>query len=138
MFNFVDKVVESLKHEHTPGKRVSVKVIWKNGVFVGKYGDKLVSIADYDDLTNCKWLYALPTNTYYTPWHRSPYDAPVKPDKNALEMRLRFWGKYKTGMTIYGKIVDNVFHEVKHRDNESGIPKVIAEQISDAAIHPVV
>jgi hypothetical protein len=122
-FNFIGKVVET--PTHIPGKRVGVKVVWKNKKFVGRLDKDLYDIKDWDNLEHCKWIYALPTNTYYPVWSRKPYQPPVEPDKNILAMTLRFWAKYRQGMTIYGKIVDGIFIEIKH--HESDIPEAITE-----------
>lgn len=107
--SFVKKTVEVPKF--TPGKRVAVKVVWKNNRFVAKKDKDCFEIVGWDDLSKSKWVYALPTNSYFTPWHRKDY-IPIA-DRNALEMTLRFWGKYRHGMTIYGKIVDGMFNETK-------------------------
>jgi len=129
MFTFIGKTIKA--PEQIPkllGKRVKVKAIWKNGKFVGRVDNKtIVEIDGWDDLTNCKWIYALPTNTYFTPWHRKPYMPPEQPDKDVLEMTLRFWGKYWHNMTIYGKIVNGVFYQSKSRNHESVISETISQ-----------
>jgi hypothetical protein len=113
MMDFSTKVVAAPVHDNIPGKRIHGRVHWRNNEFVVKIGENVFPIKDWDDLSECKWTYALPTNTYYTPWHRRLYDYPEKPDRDVLAMTLRFWGKYRTDMTIYGKIVDGMFIEVK-------------------------
>lgn len=107
MITFVGKAVPIASY--TPGKRVSVKVIWKNSRFVGKRNGEYFEIDGWNDISKAKWIYALPTNTYFTEWHRRPYIYQSDPD--AVKMTLRFWGKYRSGMTIYGKIIDNIFYE---------------------------
>jgi hypothetical protein len=134
MISFIGKVVET--PTYIPGKRVGVKVVWKGDRFIGRIDKEIYEIEGWNDLTNCKWVYTLPNNTYYPPWRKRPYMPPVEPDPDVLAMTLRFYGKYWNGMTIYGKIVDGVFIEIKHRD-EPVISEAITEQISDATIHTV-
>jgi len=107
MISFVGKTVPYI--QHTPGKKIGVKVVWKNFKFVGKYRNMEFPIYDWNNLTDCKYVYALPTNTYFNEWYKKPYV--YQDDVNARNMTLRFWGKYKGGMTIYGKIIDNIFYE---------------------------
>lgn len=114
MISFIGKVIET--PTYTPGKRVGVKVVWKRDRFIGRIDKMIYEIEGWNDLTDCKWIYALPTNTYYSSWHKKPYMPPVEPDPNILAMTLRYWGKYRADMTIYGKIIDNIFIEIKHRD----------------------
>jgi len=105
--NFIGKVVPVVTY--TPGKRVGVKVIWKNFQFYGKYNGGLFPIANWDNLQDCTKLYALPTNTFFTDWHEIPYIYINDVDSN--KMLLRFWGKYRGLSTIYGKIIDGIFYE---------------------------
>lgn len=107
MISFVNKTVTTVVK--TPGKRVSAKVVWKNNRFYAKRDSKYYEIDKWDDLSNSRYIYALPTNTYFTPWHRKLYS--VTTDATAISLLLRFWGKYKHGDTIYGKIVDTKFYE---------------------------
>ena len=125
MISFINKTVEApIK---LPGKKVKVKVVWKNNKFQGRIGKDVYDIDGWDDLSKCKYVYSLPTNTYYTPWHKRPYLPPEDNDKNILAMTLRFWGKYWQGMTLYGKIVDNIFYQNPIKHVESNIPKVTVE-----------
>lgn len=109
MISFVGKSIETI--ERTTGKRVSVKVVWKNFKFAANFKDKQIEIFGWNDLSNSKYVYALPTNTYHSEWHKRPYVKQDDPD--AIAMSLRFWGKYKQGMIIYGKIVNDIFYESK-------------------------
>lgn len=112
--SFVGKTIEVPKT--IPGKRIRAKVIWKNldNKFVAKIDKVYYDIEGYNDLTNVKWVYALPTNTFFPCWFRKPYEYNKDIDPDVLAMTLRFWGKYREGMSIYGKIIDNIFCEIKH------------------------
>ena len=133
MFNFTGKIVETPKH--TPGKRISAKVIWR-GKFMAKVEKEYFNIEGEKDLTDCVTLYALPTNRMVSCWSRKP--CPVITDPDALAMTLRFWGKYFSGMTIYGKIIDNIFVESKHKNNEPNLSETTEESISNETVHTVV
>lgn len=125
MISFIGKTIEA--PIHIPGKRIGVKVIWKNSKFIARLGKDEFEIDGWNDLTDCKWVYALPNNTYFTPWHRKPYMPPAEPDKSVLEMTLRFYGKYWNNMTIYGKLIDNIFYQSKPKEDEPDISEVITE-----------
>ena len=126
MFNFASKIVATPKHEpKTPGKRLSGKVIWQGDKFRIRLKDKTVyDIANWNDFSNIKYVYALPRNTYFGAWHKRSYLPPDNPDKEVLAMTLRYWGKYYPGLTIYGKIVDGLFVQSKPNYNESSISEV--------------
>lgn len=109
MISFVGKTIEA--PEIVSEKRVGGKVLWKYGKYYVKIDGVNYEIKDVNNLTKIKWIYALPTNRYFTPWYRKPYTQIE--DNNALEMTLRFWGKYKQGMTIYGRIENGIFTETK-------------------------
>ena len=125
MISFVGKTVEA--PVVIPGKRVRAIVVWKNNKFRVRVNKELYDLAGWDDLSGNKWIYALPTNTYYSAWRKKPYMPPKEPDKNVMEMTIRFWGKYFHSMTIYGKIVDNIFYQTKKGENESDLPEIIGE-----------
>ena len=129
MISFINKTIAAPEHiPRTPGKRVAVKVIWKNNKFIGRIDKQEIEIDGWNYLSESKWIYALPTNTYYTPWSRKLYQPPDKPDKDILAMTLRFWGKYWSNMTIYGKIEDGIFYQSKKReDNEPDISEATTE-----------
>ena len=128
MISFIGKTVEVKESViRTPGKRISVKVVWKNGRFQARKDKDLYEVDGWDDLSNVKWIYALPTNSYFSPWSRRPYLPPSEPDKDVLAMTLRFWGKYRHDMTIYGKVVDGVFYQSKPNYNELNIPETAEE-----------
>lgn len=119
MLNFITKTVPVPKY--IPGIRLSAKVVWKRGKYYAVMRNKdHLEIADTDSLKGCKWIYALPTNTFHNVWYKKLYDKNTTP--GAIPMFLRYWGKYFHGMTIYGKVIDGIFHEIRRKDNESDIP----------------
>ena len=125
MISFIGKTVEApISIPHTPGKKIKGHVVWKNGVYRIRIDGELYDIEGWDDLSDCKWIYALPTNTYHTPWYRKPYMPPIDPDKDVLAMTLRYWGRYWQGMTLYGKLVDSKFVHYKKIKHESSLSEV--------------
>ena len=125
MISFVNKTIEVVNK--LPGKKVKVKVIWKNSKFQGRLDKNVYDIDGWDNLDGCKYVYALPTNTYYTPWHKRSYQPPENADKDILRMTLRFWGKYWQGMTLYGKIIDNIFYQNPTKDAKPSITESATE-----------
>lgn len=121
MISFVGKIVEA--PIEIEGKTVKGKAVWKGNKFQIRIGKELFDIDEWNNLTGCKNVYALPTNTYHTPWFKQPYFPPEKPDRDAMEMRLRFWSKYYQGMTLFGRLKDNIFYQRKNRVYESIISK---------------
>ena len=126
MFNFINKTVATpIREPSTPGKRISAKVIWSGDKFRVRLKDKHVyDINGWDDFSSIKYVYALPRNTYFGAWHKRPYLPPDNPDAEVLAMTKRYWGKYYSGLTIYGKIVDGIFVQSKPNYNERSIPEV--------------
>ena len=131
MISFVGKVVKApISIPYIPGKKIKGHVVWKNGVFRIRIDKELYDIEGWDDISECKWIYALPTNTYHTPWYRKPYMPPVDPDRDVLAMTLRYWGKYWHGITLYGKLVNGKFvHHKKKKEYESSISEVITTTV---------
>lgn len=128
MISFINKTIPTPEHiPRTPGKMIKGKVVWKSGIFRIRVKDTLYDLFEWDNLSECTHLYCLPTNSFHTVWYKKPYFPPVEPDKDVLAQTLRYWGKYWHGMTLYGKIVDGVFHPRKKRQNESNIPEATAE-----------
>lgn len=129
MVSFLNKTVATpIREPSTPGKRISAKVIWSEDRFKVRTKDKKVyEIKDWDDFSNIKFVYALPRNTYFGAWHKRPYLPPDEPDKEILAMTKRYWGKYYASLTIYGKIVDDIFIQSKPNYNERSIPKTTKE-----------
>ena len=126
MISFIGKIIEApISIPYTPGKKIKGHVVWKNGVFRLRIDKELYDIEGWDDISECKWIYALPTNSYYTPWTKKPYFPPIDPDKNALAMTLRYYGKYWSGMTLFGKLVDGKFVHSKKIEHESSLSEVI-------------
>lgn len=113
MKTFVGKAIPVVTIVRTPGKRISAKVIWKDFRFYAKVNKILYPIYDWNNVSECSYLYALPTNTYFTNWYRRPFKSNNDEDSN--KMFLHFWGKYKHGMTIYGKLINDVFYESRVR-----------------------
>jgi hypothetical protein len=110
MINFISKTIPL--PIYLPGKRISGKVVWKKDKFQVKVDKDIYDIVGWDDISDSNVIYALPTNTYFSPWHKQIYNH--KPDNiDIMKMTLRYWGKYRHGMTIYGKIIDNLFYPLK-------------------------
>lgn len=112
MISFIGKTVESpILIIHTSGKKIIGKVVWKKDKFQVRVGKDIYDIDGWNDISECNYIYALPTNTFFTPWHMKQYTHVN--DANTLSMILRYWGKYRHNMTIYGKIINNVFYPSK-------------------------
>lgn len=124
MISFVGKHIETKEVIRTPGKRITAKVVWKKDKFQVRIEKDLYDIEGWDDLSECTCIYALPTNTFFTPWHRKLYTH--KSDSSeTIQTTLRYWGRFRHGMTVYGKLIDNVFYPSKVNKNESIISGVI-------------
>ena len=125
MISFIGKTIDAPEQViRTPGKRISGKVVWKKDKFQIRVGKDIYDIDNWDDISECNFIYALPTNTYYTPWHRKAYLH--KPDNiDIMKMTVRYWGRFRHGMTIYGKIVDNIFYPSKIHNDESTISAIV-------------
>jgi hypothetical protein len=125
MISFIGKTIEAPEQViRTPGKRISGKVVWKKDKFQIRVGKDIYDIDNWDDISECTFIYALPTNTFFTPWHRKLY---IHKSENPeiVQTTLRYWGKYRHGAIIYGKLIDNIFYPSKINKDESSISGII-------------
>ena len=94
---------------HRIEENVTGIVFWRNEQFYVKIKDSYYPIFNGTSNIGAKKLYSLPNNNYHNPWTETVV---TKPELLVIRDKyVQFWGKYKPGMKIEGKLINNVFYD---------------------------